>query len=400
MLRIFKKCEKSVNNPYGSKEIKNLDTYDQPFLLCISAQDKNDKSVFGIIKEGARAARVRTSDELAGGFKIDEMGLDFLGLKYDYSNIKDKKSNSLVDDFLYPFLKRGKDIRKQARKINILTYCNATNVYIQAENRLRERLLEDGYSELEVIDILSQIGVISIASSIDLSKVYATNITFKDVNDMDAYDRYSRKASKWMEENISNTYVGKTNIYNNSILFATNGPGDHELKIYLRDGNPLKNTICSAVTFLVENSILNSKVDELIPLTGKHLLKRVVTCTPDKKEILDSIDMHLNYYASRYTKEEHELLSKIDKICKKLIATQKYLESETNELQSEREKNNTLIKGIKEKCSEVAFEQIVAANGIMSSSKGKSKLRELPTDRQVREAYDSLIEEKGITRKL
>ena len=144
MLRIFKKCEKSVNNPYGSKEIKNLDTYDQPFLLCISAQDKNDKSVFGIIKEGARAARVRTSDELAGGFKIDEMGLDFLGLKYDYSNIKDKKSNSLVDDFLYPFLKRGKDIRKQARKINILTYCNATNVYIQAEKRLRELLEKTG----------------------------------------------------------------------------------------------------------------------------------------------------------------------------------------------------------------------------------------------------------------
>ena len=185
MLRLFKKCEKSVNNPYGVKEIKDFDTYDQPFLLCISAQDKNDKSVFGIIKEGARAARVRTSDELAGGFKIDEMGIDFLGLKCEYANIKDKKSTSLVDDFLYPFLKRGKDIRKQARKINILTYCNATNVYIQAEKRLRERLLEDGYSELEVIDILSQIGVISIASSIDLSKVLnflSYNINFKSVS--------------------------------------------------------------------------------------------------------------------------------------------------------------------------------------------------------------------------
>jgi 3-dehydroquinate synthase len=81
MLRVFKKCEKSIDKLYGVKEIVDFENYDEPFLMCISSQDSIDKSVFGLIKEGARAARVRTSDEIAAGFKIDEMPIDFLGIK-------------------------------------------------------------------------------------------------------------------------------------------------------------------------------------------------------------------------------------------------------------------------------------------------------------------------------
>ncbi len=398
MLQIFKKCEKSVNNPYGVKEIKDLANYDRPFLLCISSQDQIDKSVFGIIKEGARAARVRTSDELAGGFKIDEMPIDFLGIKYTYSNIKDKKSNSLVDDFLYPFLKNGDDIYKQARKINIFAYCNAANVYVQAEKRLKELLLNDGYLEGEIKEILSQIGLITIASEIDISKTYATSILFKDANDREVHDRNSKIASDRMITNNRESYFGK--IGNNSLFFGYNGTGEHELKEYLKDDNLVKPSLCSAVSYLVENSILNNMVDELIPIKRDLLLRRVRLFNgefEDNKGLLDNIDLHLNYYAHRYSIEEHELLCKLDKVCKKLVSTQRFLESETKELESEKEKNRILITGIKEKCSDVAFEQIVTANGMWNNER-KESLRNLPTDREVREEYERLIEEKGISR--
>jgi hypothetical protein len=398
MLQIYKKCEKSVNNPYGVKEIKDLANYDRPFLLCISAQDQIDKSVFGIIKEGARAARVRTSDELAGGFKIDEMPLDFLGIKYTYSNIKDKKASSLVDDFLYPFLLRGVDIFKQARKINLFVYCNAANVYVQAEKRLKELLLKDGYLESEIKDILSQIGLISIASEIDISRTHATSILFKDANDSDVYDRNSKIASDRMISSNRMSYVGR--IGNNSLFFGYNGSGEHELKEYLKDDNLVKPSLCSAVSYLVESSILNSMVDELIPINRDQLLKRVRLFNgefEENKGLLDNIDLHLNYYAHRYSSEEHDLLCKLDKVCKKLVSTQRFLESESKELESEKEKNNKLITGIREKCSDVAFEQIVTANGMWNNER-KESLRDLPTDRQIRKEYEELIEEKGISR--
>ena len=82
---IYKKCEKNVLNEYGIMEINSFSEITRPFLFCIASLD-DDNSTFGVIKEGARAARVRTTDELAGGFKIDEMPADFLGYKDDGNN--------------------------------------------------------------------------------------------------------------------------------------------------------------------------------------------------------------------------------------------------------------------------------------------------------------------------
>ena len=119
-----------------------------------------------------------------------------------------------------------------------------------------------------------------------------------------------------MEYNSRDTYIGKTNKAHDSLFFGYNGVGEHELKEYLKDGSLVKPSLCAAVTMLVENSILNGMVDELIPITGNHLFKRVIRHNgelDDIDELLDKIDSHLMYYASKYTKEEGKLLSKMDK---------------------------------------------------------------------------------------
>ena len=51
MLSIYKKVEKSMDNLYGIVSINNVQEIDRPFLLCLSAQDNYDKSVFGIVRE-------------------------------------------------------------------------------------------------------------------------------------------------------------------------------------------------------------------------------------------------------------------------------------------------------------------------------------------------------------
>ena len=394
MLNVYRKCEKSLDNLYGIEEIEDLESYDKPFLLCISAQDNNPKSVFGLIKEGARAARVRTSDELAGGFKIDEVPLDFLGIKYDFKNIKDKKHKSLLDNFIYPFLTKESNLKKQARKINFFTYCNATNVYVELEKGLKEKLKNDGYSEEYINEVISQISLVSIGSEIDISKVSATSVVIKDVNDREIYDKVSKICYKKMERLNRNSIVER--ISDNVLAYAYNGTGEHSLEEYFKDVCMCKSPLCACVSFLVENSIKNNESNELISIDQKQLLKRLVRYNGEFEDIdklLDKIDDNIDYGSvSKYKKEEHEILCKLDKAYKKLAATKRFLDTEQKELENERRNNGILIRGIKENCSDVAFAQIVSKNGMWKNDGHYfEKLYNLKSDREVREEYDKMM---------
>lgn len=50
MLTIYKKLEKNLDNPSGTIQIKNINELNKPFLLCLSAQNNHDKSIYGIIR--------------------------------------------------------------------------------------------------------------------------------------------------------------------------------------------------------------------------------------------------------------------------------------------------------------------------------------------------------------
>ncbi len=300
MIKIYKKCEKSIDNVRGIEEI-DLDNYDKPFLLCIAAEG-TDKSTFGVIKEGARAARVKTTDEFAAGYKIDEMPVDFLGLKFD-----NEKGISL-SEFMYMFLKRGNDIKKQARKINFFTYCNATKIYVEVEKQLKEKLINDGYTEKEVIDILSQISLISIASQIDISKVNASSIIFKDVNDIEVYDSISKIASRKMNQLNRETYIGNLSGNNAPSIFTYNGTGEHELKEYFKEESIIKCPICAVVKTVLNNSYLNANSDELIPISSQLLLRvaRAYNGEFESNDILfERLDSEITFdNTPKYSKEE------------------------------------------------------------------------------------------------
>lgn len=307
MIRIFKKCEKSVDNPYGIIDIKSYEEINKPFLFCISSLE-DDNSSFGIVKEGARAARVRTTDELAGGFKINEMGVDFIGYKNDI----DGHFNNLVDDFLYPMLVKDKEvskIKKNARRMNFFVYCNAAQAYLMIEKRLHERLLLDNYSEEEIKDILSQISVVAIATNIDLNKSSATTIVFKDACDRDVYDKLSKIGEKQM---LSNSRLSTIINLKNGIAYVFYGSSEHALKSYLKDENMVKPSLCATVCRLIENSIENEKTDELISINPRLILPIILRNNgefSDVRETLEKIDNSINYgIVGRYSESENEEL--------------------------------------------------------------------------------------------
>ena len=305
MFKIYKKCEKCIDNPKGIIEIYNLSEYNNPFMLCLSSDEKNDNSIFGVIKEGARAARVCTSDEFASGYKIDDMQVDFLGIKYFNEN---GHNNNLVDDFIYPYLKKG-DIKVQARKINFFTYCNATRVYVELEKRLREKLISDGYDDKSIEEILSQISLISIASEVDITNIYASTILFKDINDYYIYDYISKTSSKKMASLGRNTYLGYLR-NNGPVIFAFNATGKHSLKEYFKNGNLVKSSLCAVTSFLLENSIHSAKIGEHIPISSRMLLKMALRYNSEFEDcdaLLHKLEEEITYDgASKYVKEEYE----------------------------------------------------------------------------------------------
>jgi hypothetical protein len=72
-------------------------------------------------------------------------------------------------------------------------------------------------------------------------------------------------------------------------VFAFNGTGDHSLREYLNDGSIAKPSLCAIVSYLVENSILNSKSDELVPINGKILSSRALKYNADFDSIEETI---------------------------------------------------------------------------------------------------------------
>ena len=315
MINFYKKCEKNELNPKGVIKIESIQDIENPFLLCLTTQENIDNSVFGIIKEGARAARVRTSDELAGGFKIDDMPFDFIGVKY---NEEDGVFQS-IDDFIISILTKYRDIdmmKKQARKINFFTYCNATQIYVELEKRIVNYMLNNGFSHEEINSILSQITLVSVGSKVNISKVIATSIQFKDANDYELYDSNSKLALKKMEQFGRDSYVGYLNSNNNALLYAYNGTGEHYLREYLKDINIVKSSLCAAIVKIIENSIENNNKNELVPISIKELLKTILQNNGefvDVKELLDKLDSSINYgNVYRYNIEEHNKLCQIE----------------------------------------------------------------------------------------
>ncbi len=318
MYKIYKKCEKSVDNEYGIKEIKSVDEVNNPFLFCIASKD-DDSSTFGIIKEGARAARIRTTDELAGGFKLDEIKVDFLGYKYD----NDGNFKNIVDDFIYPLLSSERELSKMikaARRMNFFVYCNAAEVYVQIEKRLKERLLTDGLSENDIKRILSQISLVCIATEIDVSNVYATTAIFKDANDKDVYDYISKVGEKRMNYNNRMSTLGNLRTDGNGVAYVFYGDGEHNLKSYFNDNNIVKSSLCATVSRLVENSLKNEKSKDFIPISSKTLIPIILRYNAEFENndiLLNRLDNSLDYEASRYSENEHYELKEFEESLKK-----------------------------------------------------------------------------------
>lgn len=404
MLEVYKKVDKNIDNPYGLTQIENLEELEKPFLICLSAQDKIDKSIFGMMKEGARAARVYTTDEDGAGFKLEDFPVDFIGLKFQKDENFQNNYEEITDTFIYPYLMKNKkdinEIKKAARRINFMTYCNGTLTYAEIENRLKEKLEKDGYTEQDTNDILSQVSLTAIGTEVNTKDLSATTVAFIDVNDTELEDiemnNNVQNYKKHLENNNFKSHFGYNDKENN-LLYVYEGTGEHYMKDYMSDENIAKPAISAVVSKFLQNSIDNENKPELIELSNKQPLDMLLTygnSEKNTKERLDELDKSLDYNgASKYTEGELKLRKELDLFCKKSEQLKIQNERNKKELATSKVLLDNVQKSVEQYSSETGFYQILCSAGMWQEPTDRNVFEEA-SDKQIRQIYSQMLEEQ------
>ena len=397
MITLYKRIEKSNENPFGIQEIENIEELNKPILLSISAQDNVDRSIFGTIRSGAIAARVNTSKDETARFKIEEMPVDFIGFRFKKDEENKENYQELAEDVLYPLLTGGElmntkeKLQKNARKINIMTYCNGTETYKNAEIVLKERLEQDGYSKEDIKDILSQISLTAIATIVETDSINATTTTLIDIND----DEICPPELKDTVKKILNKR--KTNrIYGNldnpdHIVYYYNGDGNHSLNHYFNPENPIKPIICSLVSTFLENSVENTQTEILMPISIDTILKQLTIYSDETKtpeELIRDLSQKLSYNeAPKYTLEEALMRKEIDTLLKKVSDLSTRLEAAETQYEKSNQTVNELVTNIRKFSSPTGYMQILNNISGWQTTIDQNALKQ-PSDKEVREEWE------------
>lgn len=381
MITLYKKIEKSKSNLRGIVELKKEDEpLLHPTMICLSAQSSYPKSVFGIIREGMRAARLRTSQSISGSYALSDFPINFVGLTYDYQG--DGFGDSLAQDYFLPLIsKDGKRIdtkqaKKNMRNITFMTYCNGTLTYFDFENKLISMMQELGYSNAEIKSIIKELAVVSVLTMQDTSKCLATSFQLVDVNDPEIYEEATPSLIDGLAKQNTNHDFIQTG--NNNGIYYFNGSGKHSIKAFFED-DYLPHAMISAIV----SQCLTRSIDKHHEFSFDNMQEMIqsiinhhnVGYTPD--EIMKDLDEQIDYPGARkLTSYECEYLDIIDELSKKAnnFENDNRLLRQANERQ--RENYDKLENAIRSTVSEIDYIRIFRQIGYQFSSEDLKKLED------------------------
>ncbi len=381
MVTVFKKVEKSSENPIGYEEVSPGEL-DKPFLFCMTAQDMNKKSVLGGIRAGVQGARAYTLADNGAGYKVEDMPVDFLG----YLDHDEDKVGKIVNGFLYPFLtKEGMDkekLAKRAEMMNFMTFCDGFEDYRNIEISLKQRLLQDGLNEDEIKEIISNIKLMALATDRDTTKLDCTSIEVVDVNDFYAL-QFELESKRKMEESGEEALTG---IYaDNHGYYCYNGTGNHDFKENFNGVNKIRPIVNYIISKMIEASIHGRKLSINEMLDG---IRDFSTKGNTVEELFNVLDNEIDYgNVSKYTGNELKLRKELDKICEKYEKEHMEKENALNSYKDVSNKNRKLIDAIKKYSSDITFLQIAMEAIGWNRPEPNFEPNDYLSDREIRESF-------------
>lgn len=238
------------------------------------------------------------------------------------------------------------------RNINIMTYCNGTETYLIAEEKLQKKMTALGYTEQEQKEILSQISLTTIGTMQNTSEIKATCINFMDTMDEEVMTPISQRLQKWLEE--TNQKKALISITENSAIFCFSGSGNHALREYFENDCLAKLPISILICSSLNNGIYNQKAADFMPLMYSDVENIIDSEVLSEEEItqeeqLKRFDNQLNYVdAKKFSKEEISLLNEIDILCKEKQKVDKQNQTLKTDLSRSKEKYQGLEDAVKQ----------------------------------------------------
>lgn len=322
MVTLYKKVDKTKENLYGF-DVLNKDDIPllKPTMICLSAQASYSKSIFGIVREGMRAARLRTSQGVAGKYALNDFPINFVGVHYDYKG--NGLGNDLAQDYFLPLISQnGKKINiKQAKQnmhnLTIMTYCDGILEYFALEETLTNLMQEIGYTSLEIKEILQELTIIGVLTMRDMANCLATSFQIVDVNDNEIFDEATPSLIESLQKQETDHDFIKTS--DNSGIYYFNGNSEHSIKSLFKD-----NYLPHALIVAIVSQSLTRSIDKRHEFSFDNMQEMIASIinhyqvgyTPN--EILKDLDEQIYYPGSRKLSNfECEYLDIIDELSKK-----------------------------------------------------------------------------------
>lgn len=414
MYKLYKRITKTKENPRGVKLVEDDKNpfMEGPCMLCVAAVDIQDKSVFGLSKEGMKMARIRVRGQANGRFDIKDFPVNFLSLKLDTkTNLKTKTEEiqDFVCNYFYPLIsENGKRIdcqsaMKNMRNINIMSYCNGTETVQAMEQSLVSKMQDLGYSEEEISNIQSQMFMMPVATDRLKGNQLSTCVSFKDINDEEVNSNVTQQEIEEIEKSpIKEALIRYSE---NESAYLMEGNGEHSLKEYQTNGKAMPVCLSSVLSKALENSIENANLKEsFVPLLMEELVSAIPEITEqanqgkDLDSLKEQLDNKIKYEGSRKLSDnELELLDIIDESCDQLIKNDIELNTKNMLLETEKEKSAKIDEAMKKYCSDMTYMKINMEAGYQYGKEvDRDTVINSPSDRQIVECIELEKEKRTV----
>lgn len=322
MVTLYKKVDKTKENLYGF-DVLNKDDISllKPTMICLSAQASYSKSIFGIVREGMRAARLRTSQGVAGKYALNDFPINFVGVHYDYKG--NGLGNDLAQDYFLPLISQNgqkiniKQAKQNMHNLTIMTYCDGILEYFVLEETLTNLMQEIGYTSLEIKEILQELTIIGVLTMRDMANCLATSFQIVDVNDNEIFDEATPSLIESLQKQETNHDFIKTS--DNSGIYYFNGNGEHSIKSLFKD-----NYLPHALIVAIVSQSLTRSIDKRHEFSFDNMQEMIASIINHYQvgyapnEILKDLDEQIYYPGSRKLSNfECEYLDIIDELSRK-----------------------------------------------------------------------------------
>lgn len=272
-----------------------------------------------------------------------------------------------------------------------MSNCNGTERALSIIKGTERTLMNLGYSEAEIQEMLSQIALLSFQTDIDLSDCRASVVDFHNLNDTEVFVNSDNIAPQMVERNTnSKNRETVDRASNGRIEILISGEDSHKVKDYMEEGKAMPVIVHTIVSEVLGNSVENSRGNsKFIPLSIEDLLRKAegiiqrIENGEAKESLIEELDSKLTYGQgiTRLSNREIAIIEEKERLAKTYDMTQGSLDTEKKyRARLENDKNNMKAEALRS-CSEPTYLKILEAYGWQLSPEQKQKTEE-PSDKE------------------